>query len=149
MTKGYLDDVRVFIYTHAAATGAIPSSATIATELGYSVEEARAALSELGAARRIVLHPESGEIWMAAPFSAVPTRFRVVGNGAEWWANCAWDMFGIPAMLRQSARVEAKCADCGETLVIEVDGATGPRPSEGLVHFLVPARRWYENIGFT
>lgn len=144
-----LETVRVLVYTHAASTGAPPTSASIAQQLGMPVERARDMLAELGAARRVVLDATTGEIWMAAPFSAVPTRFRVIGAAMSWWANCAWDMFGIPAMLRQSARVEARCADCDETIVIDVDAETGPRPSPGLVHFLVPARRWYENIGFT
>jgi hypothetical protein len=32
---------------------------------------------------------------MANPFSAVPTAYRVHANGRWWYANCAWDAFGV------------------------------------------------------
>jgi hypothetical protein len=67
----------------------------------------------------------------------------------SWWANCAWDMLGIPASLGQSARVDATCADCNETFALDVDRDTGPVSSEGLVHILLPASQWYADIGFT
>jgi hypothetical protein len=46
-------------------------------------------------------------------------------------------------------RVEAVCGDCNDTSVIDVDVDTGPARAEGRVHITVPARRWYEGIGFT
>lgn len=143
------DIARIFVYSHVATTGTPPSSAAIAEHLGVSVARARAVVAELGATKRVVLDRPSGEIWMAPPFSAVPTRFRVTGATTSWWANCAWDMLGIPAFLREPVRIEATCPDCDESIGIDVDAEAGPRVNEGLVHFLVPARRWYEDIGFT
>jgi len=40
------------------------------------------------------------------------------------------------------------CGDCGVPLTLGVrDGSLAE--GEGVVHFAVPARRWWENIGFT
>ena len=143
------DGMRIFIYSYIVDAGAPPSSAQIATQLGISHESARDAVRALGAAKQVVLDAQTGEIWMAGPFSAVPTRFRVHGATASWWANCAWDMLGIPASIHQSVRVDAACADCEEEITLEVDADRGVVSGNGLVHILVPARAWYDDIGFT
>ena len=68
---------------------------------------------------------------MANPFSGVPTPYRVVAGGRTWFANCAWDAFGICAALHADGRIETTCADCGEPVVIEVRDSqpTTPRSS--------------------
>ncbi len=140
--------LRMRIFERLAATGEAPSSADLAAETGRGVAEIREALSRLGARRAVVLDPGSGEIWMAGPFSAVPTPFRVLGEDCAWWANCAWDSLGVPATLSVPARVETRCGDCGEPLTVEVDAERGPR-GDGVVHLALPAARWYEDIGYT
>ena len=50
---------------------------------------------------------------MAHPFSAVPTVHRVRAAGRSWYANCAWDAFGVLAALDVNGRVSSTCADCG------------------------------------
>lgn len=141
--------IRVFIYTHIAEFGAPPTAERIADWMSLTVDNARAALEALAVNRQVILDPTSREIWMAGPFSAVPTRFRVHGAKASWWANCAWDMLGIPAALGLSARIDATCADCDAPMRLDVDRDTGPVAGEGLVHILLPANRWYADIGFT
>ena len=142
--------IRVFIYTNIADSGAPPTAERIASEMSLSVDAARQSLESLATTRQVILDPKTRDIWMAGPFSGVPTRFRVNGKHTSWWANCAWDMLGIPAALSQSARVDAVCADCNETFRIDVDGAAGPiGDTDGLVHILLPASRWYADIGFT
>jgi hypothetical protein len=91
---------------------------------------------------------DSGELRMANPFSAVPTRHRVRAAGRSWWANCAWDAFGICAALHVDGRVESSCPDCGEALAVEL--RDGRPDDESLVfHCLVPAARWWDDIVFT
>jgi len=148
-TADALDATRVFIYTQVADTGAPPTSDEIAAHFGISLKEARDRLRTLGATKRVIVSKEKGEIWMSGPFSALPTRFRVHGAATSWWANCAWDMLGIPASLSVSARVETSCACCDEPITIDVDADAGPLCGEGLVHIFLPARRWYEDIGYT
>ena len=144
-----IDAARVFVYTHVAASGSPPTAAEIAEHCGLTAEDALETLKVLGATKRVVLDPGSGEVWMCGPFSAVPTRFRVHASGVSWFANCAWDMLGIPASLGVDATVETSCACCDEPVTIQVDAERGPLSNEGLVHIFLPARRWYDDIGFT
>lgn len=146
--KAFDERLRVRIFEHLAATGRAPSSEVLAAGAGRGREEIREALARLGSRRAVVLDPRSGEIWMAGPFSAVPTPFRVIGEGRAWWANCAWDALGVPATLSVSVRVKTSCGDCGAPMTLEVDADRGPR-GEGVVHLALPAARWYEDIGFT
>ena len=41
------------------------------------------------------------------------------------------------------------CACCDETLRLRVEDGELVEGSDVLVHFLVPARRWWDDIGFT
>lgn len=144
-----IDAARVFVYTYVAVSGAPPTAEQIAQHGDLSVDDAYETLKVLGATRRVILDQGTGEVWMCGPFSAVPTRFRVHGESASWFANCAWDMLGIPASLGVGARVETSCACCDEPVSIEVDRERGPLSDEGLVHIYLPARQWYDDIGFT
>jgi hypothetical protein len=99
-------------------------------------------------AHALVLNPATDELRMANPFSAVPTAYRVRANDRWWYANCAWDAFGIGAALATDARVESSCPDCGEPYAIDLHDARVDR-DDMLFHCLVPARRWWDDIVFT
>ncbi len=97
---------------------------------------------------RWMLSTSALELRMANPFSAVPTAHRVHAAGRWWYANCAWDAFGICAALHADGRIESSCPDCGEPLAVEVkDGRPGD--DRLLYHCLVPAARWWDDIVFT
>ena len=140
--------LRVFVYDWLLARGAPPSSAVIAAHFGTSVDDTRALLGELKIGKTIYPHACSGEIWMAGAFSAVPTPYRVTGSRAAWWANCAWDMLGVAVIANEPVRIETSCTDCTEPMVLRADPKHGTSDS-GVVHFLVPARHWYDDLGFT
>jgi Alkylmercury lyase len=127
----------------------VPSPADAAAALSLDEGGVRRALRRLHDAHALVLRPGTDEIRMLNPFSAVPTPHRVAAAGRSWFANCAWDALGIPAALHVDAEVESVCSDCGEPLALAVrDGAlTGGR--DLVVHFVVPARRWWDDIAFT
>ncbi len=85
---------------------------------------------------------------MANPFSAVPTAHRVLAGDRWWYANCAWDAFGICAALHVDGRIETSCADCGEALTVHVVDQL-PDDDTILFHSLVPASKWWDDIVFT
>lgn len=95
-----------------------------------------------------MLEPGSDAIRMANPFSAVETPYRVHARGRSWYANCAWDAFGIPAALGSDGSFESVCPDCGEDYAVEVRGGAIDRP-DLVFHVLVPAARWWDDIVFT
>ena len=103
--------------------------------------------ARLHAEHAIVLG-DDGELLMANPFSAVRTPFRVIAEGREWDANCAWDAIGICAAMHCDGVIETTCADCETSLVVDITGAA-PSDSTLLFHCLVPASRWWDDIAFT
>jgi hypothetical protein len=134
-------------YRQFVALGRAPRAEEVAAALGRTEEDVVAAWRRLHDAHALVL-VGGQEIRMANPFSAVPTAYRVSAAGRWWYANCAWDAFGICAALGVDGRIESSCADCGEPLTVAV---REQRPDdESLVfHCLVPARQWWDDIVFT
>jgi hypothetical protein len=108
----------------------------------------RAGWRRLHEAHALVLNPATDELRMANPFSAVPTAYRVQADGRWWYANCAWDAFGVLSALKVDGRIESSCPDCGEPYAVEVVGKTATQPHL-LFHCLVPAARWWDDIVFT
>jgi hypothetical protein len=141
-------DVRIHIMRQAAATGRVPQSHDIAAALGKPESEIHDALERLASGKILILAPNDGMIWAAAPFCAVPSSFRVKSNGVTYWGICIWDALGIAAALHQDATIYAVCGDCGDVMTLEVKDNALTR-SEGVIHFAVPARNWWDNIGYT
>jgi len=128
--------------------GRAPTVAEVAERARATVDDVRAGWGRLHEQHAIVLDADGERLRMANPFSAVPTPFLVEAGGRAWYANCAWDAFGICAALHVDGRFETTCPDCGEPLDVDVrDG----RPSDEslLFHCLVPAGRWWADIVFT
>ena len=142
--------IRNHVYSSFVRDQHARTPAEAATELGLGEAEVATAYHRLHDAHALVLRPGSSQIRMLNPFSAVETLHRVEAGGRTWFANCAWDALGVPAALHvEEARVESECPDCGELLELELDGGGLVRGAELLVHFVVPARRWWDDIGFT
>jgi len=140
--------VRMAIYERFVDEGEPPSASEVARSLSIPEEEAQAAFRRLEEAHVIVLMPGTLEVWMANPLSAVPTTFGVETPRGRFWGNCIWDGLGTVAMLGGDGAVETRCADCEEPMTLRLENY-GLIDAEGLAHFAVPARRWWENIGFT
>jgi hypothetical protein len=117
----------------------------VAAAFGLSKEDARATYQRLYDHHFFFLDPGTLKIRIANPFSSIPADFRVTVGGKSYWANCAWDMLGIPAMLQQDAIIEAQFSDTGENLQITVQEGV-VYPVEGVVHFLIPFREWYDDL---
>lgn len=131
------------------AEGGIPLSANLSRHLHIPIEAVHAALQRLHAAHAIVLDPRTSEVGMALPFSSVPTPFLVKAIGdRSWFANCAWDAFGIPLLLGVDAVIATTCQDCDGPIVYRVEQGR-LADAHGVVHFAVPAAKWWDNIGFT
>jgi hypothetical protein len=141
-------ELRNVTYGLFVELGRAPVAAEVAVEAGMSVEDVEAGWRRLHAAHALVLDADTGGLRMANPFSAVPTAYRVRAGDRWWYANCAWDAFGICSALHTDGRIETACADCGEGLVVEVHDE---RPSDAslLFHCLLPAAHWWDDVVFT
>jgi hypothetical protein len=138
--------VRALVYEVAMAAGLPPAIDEIARRLDLPQAAVVDSLERLAAARALVLQRESREVLMANPFSAVPTPFAVHANGRLYYGNCIWDALGIPAMLRTDARIDCSCGCCGESMHLAVEGGELAEASAGIVHFAIPAHRWWQDI---
>lgn len=143
-----LRDVRLYIYDQMVKTSAAPSTVETAAALGRPHADIQTAYRALADARMLVLRPGSDTVWMAMPLSNMQSAFTVIAGGRAYYAPCAWDAFGIPAMLGIDARIFTTCADCGGVLERKVACAALPE-TRGIVHFAVPARRWWDDVGYT
>jgi hypothetical protein len=127
--------------------GRAPTVGEVASAENSTAELVQAAWRRLHDDHALVLD-DGGELRMANPFSAVPTAYRVHAGGRWWYANCAWDAFGICAALHTDGDIETSCPDCGEVLAVAI---RGQRPNDETMsfHCLVPASSWWEDIVFT
>lgn len=140
--------VKLEIYHAIANTGKAPTIAQIAAKLNSPTTVIREAFQRLFAKRLLVLEPDTFEIRMAPPFSAVPTPFAVAAGGKSYFANCVWDAYGIAAALHQDVDVTTSCGCCGEPMTLAVREST-PVQTPGIAHFAVPAAHWWDDIVYT
>ena len=120
-----------------------PSAIAVATDL--AIEAVAASLIRLSDEHRLVLSEDGTRVVMAHPFSGVETPYRTEIGERSWWANCAWDAFGILILLGDG-RVVANPLGRFETVWTVRGGRVEP---DGIVHFVVPAARFWDDIGFT
>ena len=171
MNEPLLWQIRQYVYHYFAETTYPPDLIDTADLFGMAVEEAGEYYKELHNRHALFLDLETLTIRMANPFSGIPTDFRVHANGRTYYANCAWDMLGIPAALHADAVTEAICTDSNEAVKLEIkDGHVTLSDSEGslpltsktlrsqsalpqsdtlLVHFPLPFSQWYDDLVFT
>jgi hypothetical protein len=141
-------EVRWLVYRHFIDTGSPPNTPMLARESGSDLRSVEESLLRLAEAQSLVLAPGSSSIWMAHPFSALPTPYPVRAGGVQYWANCAWDALGIPAMLGEDTTTVTLCPDCGASMILRIEEGS-VSPQDAVVHFLVPARDFWKDIGFT
>jgi DNA-binding transcriptional MocR family regulator len=141
--------VKLNIYETIANTARIPSAPEVAQALGASLDNVQAAFKALHQKRLLVPEPgDPSRIRMAPPFSGIETPFRVNAQGKQFYGNCAWDALGIPAALHADASVQTMDAHSGEPITLEVRNGQ-PIPEPCVIHFAVPAARWWEDILYT
>lgn len=139
--------VRAAVYRTFIERGAAPDAARLAESLGAGPADVSTSLRALAASHVLAL--DGDDLWMAHPFSAVPTPYPVeIPDRPTYWANCAWDALGIIALIGGDGESATACPDCDRPLQLVVEDnsleATG-----AVVHFLVPAAQFWDDIGFT
>ena len=140
--------LRTHVYEALVWRGKPPSTEEMASVFKVKQAEVKAALASLRVGKTILVHPETGEIWMAGPFAADPSAYRLSSKRGHWHANCAWDMFGVAMIVDHEVIVDTYCTDCRSPLRLTADPRRA-NTEDYVVHFLVPARHWYDDIGFT
>ncbi len=131
------NETRKFILKEFARTGTPPAAQTIVETMKLpSIESVHRFLERLDKAD--ILTVEGGEIVSAYPFSAKPTRHKVVfPDGHEIYSLCATDALGIHFMLGEDISVRSRCPECEGKMRIDVkDGKIVSSEPESIVEFV-------------
>ncbi len=131
------DETRKYILKEFAKTGKPPSEKAITEAMRLpSLELAHHLVEKLH--KMDILTKEGCEIISAYPFSAKPTRHKVIfKDGHEVYALCATDALGIHFMLCKDITIRSRCPECENEIKIEVkDGKVASCVPEGVVEFV-------------
>lgn len=140
-------DVRAAVYGAFRETGKAPSADALAVTLGLPRLAVLESLRALAAAQALVLQPGRQSIWMAHPFSGVPSDFLVSIGERRWFANCVWDGLSIVGLFGGAGRLETHSPATDEPITLDI--VDGQVSGAAIVHFLVPAARFWDDIGHT
>ena len=80
-------DVRHYIYTIFAETSRPPTTAATADYFQIPIAAVENAYERLAQAHHIALAPGSYTIWMAHPFSGLPTNYVAEVQNRRYWGN--------------------------------------------------------------
>lgn len=139
--------VRTTIYHSFGESGRAPVLGAMAAAVGGTEHQIRVSLQRLFEAHEIAASPDGG-VWMANPFSAVPTDYVVETPEMTCYANCAWDALGVPAILGTDGWTRSHCTESGESLEFGIrDGVL--EGDEGVIHLVTPIGHAWDDIGFT
>ena len=80
-------DVRHFIYATFAGTSRPPTTLETADHFKITIAAVESAYERLASAHQIALAPGSHVIWMAHPFSSLPTNYVAEVDHKRYWGN--------------------------------------------------------------
>ena len=138
--------VRATLIQTLRDTGEAPSAEAIGNLLGVDGTRISAALYSLAEEHRLVLVPGTDQVMMVHPFSGVASDFLVTIGERTWFANCVWDGLSILALLGDGT-LETHSPATEETITLTV--RNGAVEGNAVVHLLVPARHFWDDIVFT
>jgi hypothetical protein len=127
--------------------GSAPHYTELAIDLGVHPGAALALLHEVRAmALPNWLHPDTDLIASFAPFSNLPTPYRVSVSGRpHTYAQCGLESLAISWLFPdQEIRVDSRCLDCGEPVALRMrDGKLLDLiPASMVAHINIPVAQW-------
>lgn len=152
-TEEFDIDVRLAVYNYFIGNCRAPGVSVMAQTMAVSEDQIAESFRRLASEHKLVLAQDSTDIRMAMPFSAIQTAFAVASGAKKWWACCIWDALGVAAILHADVDIQTSCGHSKAPLALSVKkgklvGPAGESPDD-VVHFAVPFRRWWDDVGFT
>ena len=80
-------DVRYYIYKSFEETTKPPTTEDISNVFEIPISQAEESFQRLAGDHQIVLASGSYSIWMAHPFSSIPTNYVTEVGGKKYWGN--------------------------------------------------------------
>ena len=140
--------VRAEVYKTFAGRGSAPSIAELAAAVGGTTSRVHVVLRSLFDAHKLAVDVNGERVWMAHPFSGVPTDYEVQTPRITCYANCAWDALGVPAILGTDGWTRTHCAESGEAMQFGIRGGR-LQGDDGVIHLVTPPRDAWVDIGLT
>ena len=143
-------DVRRHVYFSVVANGRPPTTAETAAALDAATRRSPTRTGAWTTRTRSCSSPDTtddldGEpVLLRADAASGARRRPRPGPG-----RAAGTRSGSPARFTRTADVETECACCGDRLELGVRDGELVAGADLLCHVLVPARRWWDDIGFT
>jgi hypothetical protein len=125
-----------------------PSLRELSSRFSCEEPEVRDALRALADYHGVVLQPQSGEIWIAHPFSAAPTTCIVRSSDKSWWGNCVWCSLGVAHLVGGDATITTTLGAIGDQVTVRVKGGE-LLDRDYVVHFPIPMAQAWENVVYT
>ena len=127
--------------------GAAPHYLEIARGLGWQPERARKVLHEVaGLGLPVWLHPGTDLVASFAPFSSLPTLYRLSVDGApHGYAQCGLEALAVSWLFPgRQVEIDSLCLDCGDPIALTMrDGQLlSISPGTTVAHINVPVARW-------
>ena len=107
---------------HALLSGEAVDQGHLASATGFALDKVGGLLGQLTNRGLIVVEPDSGHVVGSCGLSSSPTDHRLDIRGRQLFTWCAEDAVGIPAALREDARVLSHCRHCGGSVTIDMAG---------------------------
>jgi alkylmercury lyase-like protein len=149
-----LDRTHHFILETFVERGYAPHYTEIARRFGVAPEEGKRLLHELmDSGLPMWVHPGTDLIASVAPFSNLPTQYRITVDGRPgWFGQCGFASLAATWVFPgKTVQIDSPCLDCGEPLRIVVrDGIIERLEPEGIAGYVdVPFGRWSKDWPFT
>ena len=128
-------------------SGVAPHYVEIARALGWPTDYAREVLHQVvGMGPAMWLHPGTDLIASCAPFSSLPTLYRISIDGVpHGYAQCGLEALAVSWLfLGREVRIDALCPDCGEPISLAMSGGEllSISPDSVVAHINVPFSKW-------
>jgi hypothetical protein len=128
-------------------TGVAPHYLEIAQALGWPTDRARSVLHEVvGMGLPLWLHPGTDLIASFAPFSSLPTLYRISIDGEpHGYAQCGLEALAVSTLFPgREVGIDSLCPDCGEPISLAMSGGEllSISPASVVAHINVPVSQW-------
>jgi len=148
-----LDRTHHFILETFVERGYAPHYTEIAARFGVAPEEGKRLLHDLmSTGLPLWVYPDTDLIASFAPFSNLPTQYRISVDGRQaWFGQCGFESLALCWVFPGKAvQIESPCLDCGEPLRVVVrDGVIESREPEGIVCYVdISFSQWSKNWPF-
>lgn len=128
-------------------TGVAPHYIEIARALDWPTNQAREVLHQVVAvAPAMWLHPGTDLIASCAPFSSLPTLYKISIDGVpHGYAQCGLEVLAVSWLFPgREVRIDSLCPDCSEPIRLLMSGGEllSTSPDSVVAHTNVPVSKW-------